>query len=146
MTLSRCWPRRCGRCPAPRACCCSASASASTAPSAACSGRDDEPTLVERLNDSELAVYCLDTTPPEVEHSLAGRLGRLAERTGGEYFGHVSRFQAPLRTIERRLQGYYLLTYLSEAPGGGFRRIEVTTRGRQLRVSARRGYIRDAGS
>ena len=108
-------------------------------------GPHDEPTLIERLNDSELAVYCLDTTPPGVEHTLAATLGVLAERTGGEYFGHIGRFQAPLRQIERRLHGYYLLTYLTPRPGSDYRRIQVTTRSRDLEVTARRGYIAREG-
>lgn len=104
-------------------------------------GPRDEPTMIERLNDSELTVYCLDTTPPWVEHALAGTLGVLAEKTGGEYFGHIGRFQGPLRQIERRLQGYYLLTYVSKRPGTGYRRIQVTIRERHLEVTARRGYM-----
>jgi len=109
-------------------------------------GPQDEPTLIERLNDSELAVYCLDTTPQQVEHALAGTLVVLAESSGGEYFGHIGRFQAPLRQIERRLRGYYMLTYLSDRRGGGYRRIQVTTRDRLLAVNARRGYIAGEGS
>ena len=104
-------------------------------------GPRDEPTLIERLNDSEMAVYSLDTTPPEVEHSKARALASLAERSGGEYFGHIARFQAPLRQIEKRLHGYYLLTYLAPGAEAGYRRIEVATRGRDLRVTARRGYL-----
>lgn len=104
-------------------------------------GPRDEPTLVERLNDSELAVYSLDTTPPEVEHSKARALAILAERSGGEYFGHIARFHAPLRLIERRLRGYYLLTYIAARGATGYRRIEVTVRGGDLRVIARRGYL-----
>ena len=104
-------------------------------------GPRHEPTLIERLNDSELAVYCLDTTPPNVEHALAGRLSALAESSGGQYFGHISRFQGPLRQIERRLHGYYLLTFVGERSTGGYRRIEVETRAGDLRVTARRGYL-----
>ena len=104
-------------------------------------GPRDVPTLVEQLNDSELAVYCLDTTPPEVEHALADTLNLLAEATGGQYFGHIARFQAPLRRIDRRLQGYYLLTYVSTHAGAEFRRLEVATRSRELVVAARRGYL-----
>ena len=104
-------------------------------------GPRDEPTLIERLNDSELAVYCLDTTPPGVDHALAGTLGRLAERSGGEYFGQIGRFQGPLRQIERRLRGYYLLTYRAPRAGPGYRRLRVATRSTDLVVTARRGYL-----
>ena len=76
---------------------------------------------------------------------LAATLAVLAESTGGEYFGHIDRFQAPLRQIERRLHGYYLLTYLTAESGEGYRRIEVATRGRELEVTARRGYIARQG-
>jgi VWFA-related protein len=100
-----------------------------------------ESSLIERLNDSELAVYCLDTTPPAVDHSLAGTLGVLAERSGGEYFGHIAQFRGPLRQIERRLHGYYVLTFLPSRAGAGYRRIEVTTSREELVVTARRGYL-----
>ncbi len=104
-------------------------------------GPFDEPTLIEQLNDSDLAVYCLDTTPADVDHLLAARLGVLAAATGGEYFGHLRQFQNPLRRIEQRLSGYYLLTYASDRPGAGYRQIEVAVRSPELVVSGRRGYL-----
>ena len=97
---------------------------------------------VEALNASNVAAYAFDLTPPAVEHTLSDSLNKLAVDTGGRYFFNVTNFSTPLDQVSKENNGYYLLSYQNENPGGrsGFQEVEVKVKNPEFRVKARRGY------
>jgi VWFA-related protein len=100
-----------------------------------------EPT-VRALNGNNVAVYALDLTPADTEHSLSDILNRVANDTGGRYYFNFTNFATPLGQLAKENNGYYLLSYSSEQPAGesGFQAVEVKTANPEFRVRARRGY------
>lgn len=99
------------------------------------------PTL-DALNANNVAVYSLDLTPADTEHTLSDSLQYMSDQTGGRYFFNITNFSTPLDQIAKENNGYYLLSYQSEQPAGktGFQNVTVTTTNPELRVKARKGY------
>lgn len=99
--------------------------------------------MVEVLNENNLAVYAIDTTPPEVSHSLENALNTVANDTGGKYFFNFNNFINPMRQVADENTGYYLLSYKATHPAGesGYQKVEVKTTNPSFKVRAREGYL-----
>jgi VWFA-related protein len=104
--------------------------------------------MEQALNDNNVAVYSVDLTPSEVDHTMAAALNQLAAETGGRYYFNFTTFAIPLRRIADENSGYYLLSYESRRPAGesGFQKVEVKTTNPAFDVSARKGYAYGEGS
>lgn len=107
--------------------------------------RPDEryyPGLKASLNDNNVAVYPIDLTPSEWEHTQRDFLNVLAADTGGFYHFNFVSFMTPLRQIADEANGYYLLSYQAEHGSGesGYRNLKVKTRNPEFKVRARTGY------
>jgi len=99
--------------------------------------------MAEILNENNVAVYAIDTTPLEVSHSLENALNSVANDTGGRYYFNFTNFIAPLRQIAEENTGYYLLSYKATHPAGesGFQKVKVKTVNPRFKVRAREGYL-----
>jgi VWFA-related protein len=99
--------------------------------------------MVEALNSANVAVYPMnlfeDSTDAPVIHQT---LDRMASDTNGLYYRHVVNFVSPLREIEKRNSGYYLVTYHSHHAAGasGYQKVAVSVKNPEFRVLARGGY------
>jgi len=101
----------------------------------------------QTLNDNNVAVYgisMLQTTGGRspLAASLDSALSALASDTGGRHYRHFTNYKTPLEQIVKDNNGYYLLSYSSEAPVGesGYREVSVETVNPDFVVRARRGY------
>ncbi len=99
---------------------------------------------VDALNRANVAVYAINLNDagvnvPEFVHQ---NLSRLATDTNGDYFRFHTSFATPLKQIEKRTVGYYLISYYSQKPKGksGFQPVEVALKNPEFRVHARAGY------
>lgn len=103
--------------------------------------------MAETLNENNVAVYPIDTTPPEVTHSLENALNLLADDTGGRYYFNFNNFLNPMRQVADENTGYYLLSYKATHPAGksGFQKVTVTTTNPSFKVRARDGYLYGEG-
>ena len=100
------------------------------------------PALEEALNANNVAVYPIDLTPRNVDHLQADFLNTLASDTGGAYWENFTNFITPLRRVAKEATGYYLLSYEAEHPAGesGYQQVAISTRNKDLRVRAQKGY------
>ncbi len=99
---------------------------------------------VQALNRANVAVYGINLleaqiNTPEFVHQ---NLSRLANDTNGDYFRFHTSFIAPLKQIEKRTVGYYLISYYAQKPKGtsGYQPVQVTLKNPEFRVHARAGY------
>ncbi len=76
-------------------------------------------------------------------------LRRLSEETGGRLFEVTKRkpLAAIFEELQQEMRSQYALGYTPESPvhDGSFRRLEVRTRQKDLKVQARKGYYASAG-
>ncbi len=100
------------------------------------------PQLETALNDHNVAVYPIDTSPAGRGTRQTEFMTRLAEDTGGTYFEDFVGFIRPLRDIGGDNYAYYVLSYQSEHPAGeiGYQRVEVRARDESVQVRTRKGY------
>ncbi len=100
------------------------------------------PPMEQALNDHNVAVYPIDLTPPEVNHTQARFMIELALDTGGQPYRYLSRFLPALEQISEDNAGYYLISYQSQHPAAeaGYQRVEVRARDRSVQLRARKGY------
>jgi len=96
------------------------------------------------LNRSNVAVYAInlntgDVNLPEFVHQ---NLGRLASETNGEYYRFHASFLGPLKNLEKRTVGYYMISYTRPKVRGtsGYQPVQVSLKNRDFRVHARAGY------
>ncbi len=103
---------------------------------------DFYPQLETALNDHNVAVYPIDTSPAGRGTRQTEFMTRLAEDTGGTYFEDFVGFIRPLRDIGGDNYAYYVLSYQSEHPAGeiGYQRVEVKARDGSVQVRTRKGY------
>ena len=103
---------------------------------------DFYPQLETALNDHNVAVYPIDTSPAGRGTRQTDFMTRLAEDTGGTYFEDFVGFIRPLRDIGGDNYAYYVLSYQSEHPAGeiGYQRVEVRARDEAIQVRTRKGY------
>ncbi len=103
---------------------------------------DYYPQLETALNDHNVAVYPIDTSPAGRGTRQTDFMTRLAEDTGGTYFEDFVGFIRPLRDIGGDNYAYYVLSYQSAHPAGeiGYQRVEVKARDENVTVRTRKGY------
>jgi VWFA-related protein len=97
---------------------------------------------VQSLNRANVTVYAInllnaDADAPEYVHQ---NLGRLANDTNGDYYRFHASFAAPLKQIEKRTVGYYMISYHPQQPKRGYQPVEVSLKNPEFRVHARAGY------
>jgi VWFA-related protein len=99
---------------------------------------------VRALNRANVTIYGINlfdaaANAPEYVHQ---NLSRLANDTNGDYFRFHTSFITPLKQIEKRTVGYYLISYYSQKAKGqsGYQPVEVTLKNPEFRVHARAGY------
>ncbi len=103
---------------------------------------DHYPQLETALNDHNVAVYPIDTSPAGRGTRQTDFMTQLAEDTGGTYFEDFVGFIRPLRDIGGDNYAYYVLSYQSAHPAGeiGYQRVEVKARDENVLVRTRKGY------
>jgi VWFA-related protein len=101
----------------------------------------------QALNDNNVAVYGISMlqnlqTRDPLTASLDSALSALAADTGGRHYRSFTNYRTPLEQIVEDNNGYYLLSYSSEAPAGesGYREVSVKTVNPNFVVRARKGY------
>ncbi|MGB6848556.1 MAG: VWA domain-containing protein [Thermoanaerobaculia bacterium] len=101
------------------------------------------PSMIQALNDNNVAVYTMDLTPLGTRHSFEESLENLAGQTGGQIYRYFTSFTTPLEQISDANGGYYLLSYRATHPAGetGYQKVKVSTRNKELKVKARQGYL-----
>lgn len=99
--------------------------------------------MVQALNAANTTVYGLNLLPMAQYHSAEQNVHRLTSDTGGTYYRTAVNFVTPLRMIENRNNGYYLITYRTSRPSGehGYQEIDVRLRNPEFRIEARQGYL-----
>ena len=99
---------------------------------------------VDALNRANVTVYAINLNDPgvNVPEYVHQNLSRLATDTNGDYFRFHISFVAPLRQIEKRTVGYYLISYYTKKRPGesGFQKVDVAVKNPEFRVHARAGY------
>lgn len=106
-----------------------------------------EPT-VQALNSSNVATYTIDLTPPGVQHPLSDAMNRMAFDTGGHYYFNIANYSTTFDQIAHENNGYYLLSYSSDAAARkpGFQEVKVTATNPEFRVKTRKGYATTPGA
>src|SRR5436190_1010739 len=97
---------------------------------------------IQALNRANVTIYGINlfdasANPPEYVHQ---NLSRLSMETNGDYFRFHTSFASPLKQIEKRTVGYYMITYRPQKPKRGYNPVEVTLKNPEFRVHARAGY------
>lgn len=105
------------------------------------------PSMIQTLNDGNVAVYSIDLISTTRQGTLLDRginnsLSLLSDDTGGRYYYFFDTFAAPLQEVNEENNGYYLLSFEARYPVGdeGYREVEVETVNPEFRVRARKGY------
>ena len=99
--------------------------------------------MIESLNSADVTLYPVslqsDFDAPAFVHQ---NLTTMANDTNGQYYRLHTSFIAPLKQIEKRTAGYYLISYYTKKRPGehGFQKVDVTLRNPEFKVSARSGY------
>jgi VWFA-related protein len=101
------------------------------------------PSMIQALNDNNVAVYPMDLTPLGTRHSFEESIENLAGQTGGQFYRYFTSFTTPLEKISDANGGYYLLSYQASHMTGetGYQRVKVSIRNKELKVRARQGYL-----
>ena len=99
------------------------------------------------LNNNNVAVYGISmlqnlNTRNPLAASIDSSLSALASDTGGRHYRNFTNYKTPLDRIVEDNNGYYLLSYSSEAPTGtsGYREVAVRTVNPDFVVRGRQGY------
>ncbi len=100
------------------------------------------PALETALNDHNVAVYPINTTPAGHVHEQSELLEQLAEDTGGYYDENFIGFFTPVERVAEENHGYYLLSFRTARRAGeiGYQRVEVRAQDPNLAVRTRKGY------
>ncbi len=100
----------------------------------------------QSLNNANVAVYAIDTLGARrgipSGRDINDALSNIANETGGHYYSTFANVATPLRQVASDNLGYYLISYESEFETGtsGYRKVDIKTRDKSLRVRARTGY------
>jgi len=99
--------------------------------------------MIESLNGADVTLYPVSLQSgffvPEYAHQ---NLATMAADTNGEYFRLHTSYYTPLKQIEKKTAGYYLISYYTKKRPGehGFQKVDVSLRNPEFKVSARSGY------
>ena len=99
--------------------------------------------MIQALNEANTSVYAISLLPNIQAPALEANLTRLVEDTGGDYYPYAVNYKVPLRRIENRNNGYYMITYRSTKPQDqhGYQEVDVSVKNEEFRVEAREGYV-----
>jgi VWFA-related protein len=102
---------------------------------------------IEAAHRADAIVYSILYVDPNF-NGFPGDLKRISEETGGRLF-EVDRRQSLeqiFNAIEEEMRSQYTLAYSSgnTAHDGGFRKIEIRPRDKNIRIQARRGYFAES--
>ncbi len=99
--------------------------------------------LIAKLDDNNVSVFPVDTTPTGIKHSQSATLQQIASDTGGDFAPYVERFAARMEDIAVSNVAYYMVSYqVQHTPQDeGFREVEVEVANPNLKVVARPGYF-----
>ena len=99
--------------------------------------------MIESLNSADVTLYpvSLQSGPIEPEY-VHQNLSTMAADTNGEYYRLHTSYISPLKQIEKKTAGYYLISYYTKKRPGehGFQKVSVALRNPEFKVSARSGY------
>ena len=99
--------------------------------------------MIESLNSADVTLYPVSlqsgVTEPEYVHQ---NLASMASDTNGQYYRLHTSYISPLKQIEKKTAGYYLISYYTKKRPGehGFQKVSVALRNPEFKVSARSGY------
>jgi Ca-activated chloride channel family protein len=100
--------------------------------------------VIEYAKRSGVAIYTIGLNIPVFETGIRGKLGDLAQSTGGRTFLTSNPEELPgiYKQIEAELRSRYLVAYNSTETSGqpGFRPVEVKVKKGGLKARAARGY------
>jgi VWFA-related protein len=100
--------------------------------------------VIEYAKRSGVAIYTIGLNIPAFEVGIRGKLGELAEATGGRTFltGNPEELPGIYKQIETELRSRYLVAYNSTETGGqpGFRPVEVKLKKGGMKARTARGY------
>jgi VWFA-related protein len=112
---------------------------------------------VEAAQKSDAVIYAVYYVDPSAYYGRGsfgggggeGKLKQMADETGGRVF-HVDRkntLETAFDQLQQELRSQYTIAYSStnEKRDGSFRRVELRTTNRDLKVQARKGYYAMAG-
>ncbi len=102
---------------------------------------------IEKAHKCDTMIYSIYYVDPRAYGGFGGGDGdlkKMSEETGGRVF-HVSRsnrLEEIFDQIQQEMRSQYMLSYSSsnERKDGGFRKLELRTKDKSLKVQARKGY------
>lgn len=104
--------------------------------------------MQKQITNSNLVFYAFDTEDPATRLNLDQRLtgiltlGKIADFSGGKYFGNVNNFPRALDEVQKMTGCYYVLGYyVDEKWDGNFHEIKVKVNRPGLKVYSQRGYL-----
>jgi len=104
--------------------------------------------MQKQVTHSNLVFYAFDTEDPTTRLNLDQRLtgiltlGKIADFSGGKYFGNVNNFPRALDDVQKMTGCYYVLGYyVDEKWDGQFHEIKVRVSRPGLKVYSQRGYF-----
>jgi VWFA-related protein len=99
--------------------------------------------MIESLNGSDVTLYPVSLqTGINIPEYANQNLATMATDTNGEFFRLHASYISPLKQIEKKTAGYYLISYYTKKRPGehGFQKVSVALRNPEFKVSARSGY------
>jgi VWFA-related protein len=99
--------------------------------------------MIESLNSADVTLYPVSLqSGPIVPEYVHQNLSTMAADTNGEYYRLHASYVTPLKQIEKKTAGYYLISYYTKKRPGehGFQKVSVALRNPEFKVSARSGY------
>lgn len=100
--------------------------------------------LLKELASSNVTVFALNTSEPDARPELVrgGTLGKMAQATGGSYWGNSYVAKAFSEQIQSQTGSYYVLGYpVDEKWDGRYRRIKVEVARPGLSARTQAGYL-----
>jgi len=99
--------------------------------------------MIESLNSADVTLYPVSLQSGMVEPEYVHQnLATMASDTNGEYYRLHASYTTPLKQIEKKTAGYYLISYYTKKRPGehGFQKVSVALRNPEFKVTARSGY------
>jgi VWFA-related protein len=106
--------------------------------------RNKAEALLKELATSNVAVFAMNTSGLSAvpENIRAGILGRMAQMTGGSYWGNIDNAAPFVEMVQSQTGSYYVLGYpVDEKWDGRYHRIKVEVRKPGLSVRTQAGYF-----
>jgi len=97
--------------------------------------------MLASIQRANVTVYPMHLMRNVRYHASEQNLMRLSSETGGEYYRQATSFEIPLKLIEQKNNGYYLLGVYTESKANGdqLRNVSIKLKNPEFEVSARKG-------